>query len=113
MAILPETKLFTACKQWIKSVGGDCFHVHGSSLQRAGEPDVDGWIPLADGNFLHLKIELKMPHGVVSPLQKIRLDRYGKVGYTVGVVHSTDELKELIENAARIRSTSIATKTSS
>lgn len=104
MAKLPETKITEACIAWIKDNGGDAWHVHGSPLQRQGEPDLCGEFPTADG-WLHLKIEVKTPTGVLSKLQEYRLDKYAKRGYTVGVVTSVNELREIIHNACQLQNT--------
>lgn len=87
-----ETLIVRACIAYIKSLGGDAWHVHGSALQRKGEPDLDGWLP--DGR--HLKIEVKTEYGKVSEIQKYRLDIYKKAGYTTGIVKSVEELKDLL-----------------
>lgn len=100
MAKLPETEITNACIAWIKSMGGDAFHVHGSALQRSAEPDISGEYPLLTGEWLHLKVEVKVAGQNATPLQKVRLDKYDRMGYTVGVVHSVDELKELINHAS-------------
>ncbi len=103
MAKLPETRITEACIAWLKKNGGDGWHVHGSSLQRQGEPDICGEFPTPSGVWLHLKIEVKTPTGVLSKLQEVRLDKYGKRGYIVGVVTSVNELREIIHNASTIR----------
>ena len=107
MTSKPETKITVACIQWIKDVGGDAWHVHGSAMQRAGEPDIDGVLPYsrvvkygaheAPQYWIHLKIEVKTATGKPSELQIERLRRYSKMGYCAGIVTSVDELKALYE----------------
>ena len=92
----PETTIQNAIQDYIKDNGGDVFKVHGSSMQRAGEPDLCGEIPIL-GEWVHFKIEVKTPTGVPSALQKVRLRRYHMRGYLVGVVTSVADTSRLIE----------------
>jgi len=57
-----ETRIVQAMLKYIHKAGGEGYHVHGSSLQRAGEPDIDGSFP-HNGGWLHLKVEVKTPTG--------------------------------------------------
>lgn len=90
-----ETRITQAVIAWIKEHGGDGYHVHGSSLQRGGEPDVSGEIP-GEGRWLHLKIEVKTPTGEPTKRQLHRLKKYWTAGYVVGIVTSVDELQRLL-----------------
>jgi hypothetical protein len=105
MAKLPETLITEACIDWANRNGGDCWHVHGSAFQRTGEPDICGEFHTPANHWLHLKIEVKLMGQDATRLQQVRLDKYEKRGYTVGVVHSLDEFKEIVKHAIQIRDT--------
>lgn len=90
-----ETYITQSIIEWIKANGGDAWHVHGSSVQRAGEPDIDGAIFWRD-EWLHLKLEVKTPTGKPSRLQIFRLQIYWSEGYLVGIVTSIDETRKLL-----------------
>lgn len=88
MATKSETPITQAVIAHIKrGYNGDAFHVHGSTLQRGGEPDITGEIKF-DGAWRHLKIEVKTLDGVPSVRQLYRLNHYHKTGYVVGIVTS-------------------------
>lgn len=82
---------------WIKSHGGDGFHVHGSMFQRKGEPDIDAWLPhlTRPGDYVHIKVECKFGAGKPDKLQEERLRVYAAAGYMTGVVWSLQEFIEL------------------
>ncbi|KKN27195.1 hypothetical protein LCGC14_0867150 [marine sediment metagenome] len=85
----------------LKKGGGDGYHVHGSALQRRGEPDIDGSYPSSNGKWLHLKIEVKTATGAATSLQLYRLEEYRKRGYITGVVRSWIDVLALIREANR------------
>jgi hypothetical protein len=96
LAVKPETRIVQLIKNYLKAAWqGDCYHVHGSMLQRKGEPDLDGSICIGI-KWVHLKIEVKTPDGEPSELQKHRLREYGKRGYMTGVVTSVEDVERLI-----------------
>jgi len=95
MATKPETLIVNKLISYIKAQGGDAWHVHGSALQRAGEPDIDGWIPTRWG-AAHIKVEVKTPEGRPTALQLVMLRKYHKAGYLVGVVTCVQDLKILV-----------------
>ena len=95
MAAKPETKITQACIHYLKSKGGDAWHVHGSMFQRSGEPDIDGWVRWGERIF-HVKIEVKTASGIPSELQLARLRVYHRAGYVAGVVTSPEELMDLL-----------------
>lgn len=92
----PETKITQSIIEYIKRTGGDAHHVHGTVLQRGGEPDIDGSISIA-GSYVHLKIEVKTSNGELEPRQMYRLRTYNRMGYLTGVVRSLDEFIALVE----------------
>lgn len=79
----------------------DGFHVHGSPMQRKGEPDIDGSILLfpdeIQERWFHIKVEVKTPVGKPTELQLIRLREYHKRGYLVGIVTSVQDMHALID----------------
>lgn len=85
MTTQPETLIVKKLQKWIKEQGGDSWKVHGSMMQRKGEPDLDGWLPSPYG-CIHLKLEVKTPTGKPSAIQLVRLRKYHKAEYLVGVV---------------------------
>jgi hypothetical protein len=99
----PETKLAEACIAWVKKQGGDAWHVHGSALQRAGEPDIDGAIVWDDGSISHFKIELKVGDNQPSKLQEARLTKWRSLGYITGVVWSLEEFQMLVLGGQRLK----------
>jgi len=93
-----ETELVQKIIAYVKNSGGDAWHVHGSAVQRAGEPDIDGWMPI--GPFcIHFKVEVKIGDNQASAIQEVRLDMYRLGGYAVGVVRSVNEFQDLIRHA--------------
>lgn len=93
---MTETDITQAIIAYIKQQGGDAFHVHGSSVQRAGEPDIDGALFDAKRNvWVHLKIEVKTPIGTPTRLQIFRLQMYWSQGYLVGIVTSVNDFIKL------------------
>lgn len=99
---MTETALVQACLGWLRRNGGDGYHVHGSGVQRAGEPDIDGWYPHPAGGVIHLKVEAKVGRNTPSKLQLARLERYKQAGYTTGVIYSLDEFIALVNRGARL-----------
>lgn len=96
----PESAITAACIQYLKGAGGDAYHVHGSLYQRAHEPDIDGsWYSEKHKTWLHLKIEVKTELGRPTKAQLHRLREYAKRGYVTAIVHSVEELKEVLDLA--------------
>lgn len=88
-----ETSIVRKIKKFVHSAGGRAWHVHGSSLQPSGEPDIDGYL-----NGFHLKIEVKTPKGKPTQDQLHRLCDYNKAGYVVGIVTDVYEFINLIDH---------------
>lgn len=106
MAENPETKIHNKIIQYIKDLGGDAWKVHGNGMQRAGEPDIDGWLPShlhPDGLPIHLKIEVKTPIGKPSKLQTHRIAVYKQAGYYALVAVSVDDFRQQMEEDYAIR----------
>lgn len=98
MAVKEETKITRAVIAQIKELGGDGFHVHGSALQRGGEPDITGEIKLELVGWIHMKVEVKTPEGEPTERQLYRLRHYWEAGYLVGIVTSVSEFMKLLRN---------------
>ena len=98
---MSETQIVREIIRQLKEGGGDGYHVHGNTMQRAGEPDIDGSYPSSDGEWLHLKIEVKTATGIATKLQLYRLAEYAKRGYITGVVRSWVDVLKLIREANR------------
>lgn len=92
----PETLIQKKIQKWIKATGGDSWKVHGSGMQRVGEPDIDGWLPYEYGH-IHLKLEVKTPTGVPSKIQVVRLRKYWKAEYLAAIVTSVQELELYVQ----------------
>lgn len=99
MAVKAETYITEDIIAWIKSYGGDAYHTHGSMFQRSGEPDITGEMPylLNPYKWIHVKWEVKTPTGKPSKLQLLRLDRYSKSGYSIGIVTCIEDCEALVE----------------
>lgn len=98
IAVKAETKIVRDIIDWFHDQGGDAYHVHGSSVQRTGEPDIDGWVPLEDGSRAHCKVEVKTATGTPSNIQLYRLACYRYGGYYAGVVTCVEDVMHLLEN---------------
>lgn len=94
MATKQETKITQDLIAEIKHKNGDALHIHGSALQRGGEPDICGEIRI-DGVWRHLKIEVKTPEGEPSQRQLYRLQKYHERGYVAGIVTNITEMYAL------------------
>ena len=65
--------------------------VHGSRFQQAGEPDIDAAI-----NGRAVKVEVKMPGEVPTPIQYAAMRRWERAGALAGWCTSTRELELLL-----------------
>lgn len=92
-----ETKITKSILDWLVKVGGDGFHVHGSTLQRAGEPDIDGHYYHPSG-VVHIKYEVKIPGEEPTKLQYVRLASYKKAGYFSNWGTSLEQFKEQLRD---------------
>lgn len=105
MSIKPETKIVDAIQSYVEFRGGNVLKVHGSSVQRLGEPDLIGGIPAPEsynkrvGRTVNVPfaIEVKLPGEEARVLQLYRIAKWAKVGFCTGVVHSVGEFEDLIE----------------
>lgn len=102
MVAKAETRIVQQIIRWVKEHGGTAHHVHGSAAQRAGEPDIDGALPLDDGSVIHFKVEVKTGTNKPTELQKYRLAEYHRLRYTAGVVTSLDEFVAMMVTARQL-----------
>lgn len=96
MSLKHETRITREIIKYIKESRGDAFHVHGSSLQRGGEPDISGEVWDDKLGWIHIKVEVKTPEGEPTWRQLHRLKQYHKAGYMVGIVTSITEFRRLV-----------------
>lgn len=89
-----ESELAVAVRRRIESHHGGCARkVHGSSYGKSGEPDIDACV-----RGRAIKVELKMPGKVPTPVQMGRLRAWARAGALAGWVTSLDELDALLEH---------------
>ena len=68
----------------------------GGGYGNAGKPDITGCL-----SGRRFELEVKVPGGKPTPLQKITLEQWKEAGAIVAVVHSVDEVKEILKEAKR------------
>ena len=90
---MSESELVRKIIAWVKANGGDAWKIHGSEVQRSGEPDIDGAL-LVKGRFVHFKIECKVGSNTPSDIQVHRLESWARYGYCVGLAYTLDEFKQ-------------------
>lgn len=66
----------------------------GGGYGNAGKPDITGCL-----NGRRFELEVKVPGGKLTPLQKVTLGQWKEAGAITGVVHSVDEVKEILKEA--------------
>lgn len=76
--------------EWLK--------VHGSGMQRRGEPDLS-----ITYHGRSVKAELKAPRGRPTKLQEYRMDQWRRAGAIVGTVHTVEDLRGLLEQCHAAR----------
>ena len=88
-----ESAITTAILNWLNAQEGcEAIKLHISGLQRAGDPDI-----VACWRGRMILFETKIPGKKPTPLQEHRLASWAAAGALVGVVHSLDEAKALLE----------------
>ena len=93
----PEGRITAAIKRDLdeRRKRGDAIwymKVHGSNMQKAGIPD---WHVLLCG--VPYYIEVKAPGKQPTPIQRLTMKRIATAGGTVAVVHSADEVRNLLD----------------
>lgn len=91
----PETRIVNQIEAWIFEQGGEVLKLHGSAMQRSGEPDlIGGFGPETCYPMVHFVYEVKLPGEKPRDDQKYRLDRWRRAGYDASWGTS---LKEFVE----------------
>ena len=91
----PENRLSARIQSAWKGDGVWCFKVHGSEYQPAGIPDICG---VYNGHSVWC--ETKMPGGVLSEIQKYRINKIRAAGGHVVVATSVKEARAMIDHLA-------------
>ena len=98
-----ERDIVAAIKKYLASLGGDVFFwkEHGGAYGTSGIPDI---ICCYKGRFLGL--EVKLPSGKLTALQRRALDKINAAGGIARRVESVDDVKAVIAQANLERSVS-------
>lgn len=100
-----ETGLTRRIRAVLKRLGAKTVKFHGSGFTEEGTPDVLGCYK---GRALAL--EIKLPGEEATPIQLKRLAEWRTAGAIVGVVHSIEELRNLLREADTLASHNVATE---
>lgn len=87
-----EKTIENEIKAYLDSIGAFHIKTHGSMFSKAGTPDI---IASVSGKFVG--IEVKQPGGVVSELQKAKIDLIRQAGGVAFVAYSLQETKEYLK----------------
>ena len=100
MTIKPETKIVKQIEKWVYEQGGEVLKLHGSSMQRSGEPDLIGGFG-RDTKYggVHFVYEVKLPGEEPRDDQKYRLERWARSYFTAGWGTSLQEFIRFIKDA--------------
>lgn len=89
-----ESPLQIKCLRWVKHLSEVwCINIVGSGVQASGTPDV---LFCINGHFIAVEFKRPDGKGVVSDIQKAKIERIRRAGGRVEVVDSFDEFKRLI-----------------
>lgn len=89
---MTETQLTNRIKDWLCDNGWLFIKYHGSSMSRAGVPDL---VAMKDGRTVWL--EIKVDANKVTKLQQYMIDKIRGHGVEVYVIRSEHELIERLE----------------
>ncbi len=112
MSSKPETNTVNGIQTFLKDRYANVLKLHGSSMQRRGEPDLIGGIPMVampndGGRYYTINIpfafEVKYGANVASTLQNHRLEKWAEVGFCTGVVYSVNEVALLLFAFAQLQ----------
>lgn len=92
----PEARLGTAIRRACIERGAFLFKIHGGPTMMAGLPDL---IVCYRGQFIGL--EVKMPEGVVSAIQKRRIQEIRQAGGSAYVVRSVSAAMRALDRVDR------------
>lgn len=77
----PESKIVDKIEAWVFEQGGEVLKLHGSAMQRTGEPDLIGAFgPETAYPMVHFVYEVKMPGEEPREDQHYRLERWERAG---------------------------------
>lgn len=92
--MLPEKKVEIEIKKYLDRIGAYHVKIHGSAYIPAGTPDI---LVCYKGRFIG--IEVKKPEGgVVSPLQKLKLQKIEMSGGIAFVARSVKEVEDIFKH---------------
>jgi len=96
----PETKIVHQIEKWIYEQGGEVLKLHGSAMQRKGEPDLIGGFG-KDTQYagVHFAFEIKLPGEEPRDNQLYRLQRWENAYFDVGWGTSLEAFIGFIKNA--------------
>ena len=86
-----ETQIVAAVLKELRALGAYAVKQYGSAYSPAGVPDV---LACLDGRFI--AIEVKQPKKNPTPIQLFHLGEVNQAGGVSMVVHSVDELREIL-----------------
>lgn len=96
----PETKIVKQIEKWIFEQGGEVLKLHGSVMQRSGEPDLIGGFGIGTNYAgVHFVYEVKLPDEEPRDDQIYRLDRWARAYFTAGWGTSLTDFIRFIRNA--------------
>lgn len=100
MTLKPETKIVKQIEKWVFDQGGEVLKLHGSVMQRSGEPDLIGGFGM-DTKYagVHFVYEVKLPGEEPRDDQLYRLDRWGLAYFSHGWGTSLGEFIEFIRRS--------------
>jgi hypothetical protein len=99
----PETRIVKQIERWILSEGGEVLKLHGSAMQRTGEPDLIGGFGLKTKYAgVHFVYEVKLPDEEPRPDQLYRLERWANAYYSAGWGTSLGDFIHFIREAKGI-----------
>ena len=101
MSQKPETAIVDRIQEFIRQHHGEALKVHGSAMQRSGEPDLIGGFAVvgetskyAGINFVY---EVKLPNEKPRADQIYRLKRWARLGYAAGWGTSVDDFRSFLD----------------
>ena len=96
MAPATEKQLRSSIKTKLHSAGHRVFTMTPGLGIPSGTPDLLVWLKLPSGQVRVIFIEVKLPGGRLSPIQRAVIEGWLEFGVGVFVIHSLVELRETI-----------------
>lgn len=94
----PESKLKGRILHYLQGRGAYAFKVHGNEFQEAGAPDI-----FCCWHGMFIALELKVPGEDATPRQKYIMGKIDQAGGSATVVHSVEEVEQVLQRIARKR----------